>query len=108
MAPKKLKINGNRYICTTCYGYLSSKKDVSKGGCLKDVSEGKFDQLRGTESHMPPLCYQNNLQLAYVPPCLERIGDVGNQLLAKDLIFIKLRNTRSFPPMDLFYDRVVS
>ena len=57
---------------------------------------------------MPPLCFQNNLQLAKVPTCLERIGVTGNQLLAKDLVFIKLRSTGSFPRMDLFYDRVVS
>ena len=60
-----LKVNGKLYICFACHRNLSKKK-------------------------MPNLCSRNGLELTPVPECLQ-ISDVGNQLLAKHLIFIKFR-----------------
>ena len=62
---KCLMIDGNFHICHSCYSNLSKKK-------------------------MPNLCFKNGLQLAPVPACLQ-ISSLGNQLLAKHLIFIKIR-----------------
>ena len=59
-----LKMNGNWYLCSTCYSHLS-------------------------KGNMPSQCYKNGLDLATVPECL-KISDVGNQLLAKNLVFIKV------------------
>ena len=59
-----LQIHGNWYLCSTCY------KNLSKG-------------------NLPSQCQENGLQLATVPDCL-KISDVGNQLLAKNLIFVKV------------------
>ena len=60
-----LKLLNSFYICHSCYQNLSKKK-------------------------MPTICFKNNLQLAEVPPCLQ-ISSLGNQLLAKSLLFIKVR-----------------
>ena len=62
---KCLMIDGNLHICHSCYSNLSKKK-------------------------MPNLCFKNGLQLAPVPACLQ-ISSLGNQLLAKHLIFLKIR-----------------
>ena len=59
-----LKMNGNWYLCSTCYSHL-------------------------TKGNMPSQCYKNGLDLATVPDCL-KISDVGNQLLAKNLVFVKV------------------
>ena len=61
----ELKINGQLYICHCCHDNL-------------------------TKTKMPNLCYKNGLDLSKVPKCLQ-ISDVGNQLLAKHLIFLKIR-----------------
>ena len=60
-----LMIDEKLHICHSCYTNLSKKK-------------------------MPNLCYKNALQLAPVPVCLQ-ISSLGNQLLAKHLIFLKIR-----------------
>ena len=60
-----LMIDEKLHICHSCYANLSKKK-------------------------MPNLCYKNGLQLAPVPVCLQ-ISSLGNQLLAKHLIFLKIR-----------------
>ena len=60
------KINGILFICDTCYGNLAKK-------------------------NMPNLCFMNGLHLSPVPPCLQ-ISSLGNQLLAKNLIFYKFRS----------------
>ena len=60
-----LQIFGNWYLCSTCYRNLSNRD-------------------------MPSQCFENELKLAPVPDCL-KISDVGNQLLAKNLVFIKVR-----------------
>ena len=59
-----LKMNGKWYLCSTCYNHLS-------------------------KGNMPSQCYKNGLDLADVPECL-KISDVGNQLLAKNLVFVKV------------------
>ena len=69
-----LKMHGNWYLCSTCYSHLS----------------------RG---NMPSQCHKNGLKLANVPECL-KISDVGNQLLAKNLVFIKV-GTFNFHYMNL-------
>ena len=74
-----LRMNGNFHLCHTCFLKLSKEK-------------------------MPKLCFMNKLQLAKVPPCL-RITSLGNQLLAKYILFIKVRRT-SKDTMDKINDRV--
>ena len=59
-------IDGSFHICHSCHSNLSKKK-------------------------MPNLCFKNGLQLANVPDCLQ-ISSLGNQLLAKHLIFLKIRS----------------
>ena len=61
-----LMIDGKFHICHSCHSNLSKKK-------------------------MPNLCFKNGLQLANVPDCLQ-ISSLGNQLLAKHLIFLKIRS----------------
>ena len=61
-----LMIDGSFHICHSCHSNLSKKK-------------------------MPNLCFKNGLQLANVPDCLQ-ISSLGNQLLAKHLIFLKIRS----------------
>lgn len=73
-----LKMNGHYFICHTCYRSLK-KKDL------------------------PNLCFRNGLELAKVPPCLQ-VGDLGNQLLAKHLVFIKIRHLPK-TRMQSMYDR---
>ena len=63
---RNLMIDGNFHICHSCHSNLSKKK-------------------------MPNLCFKNGLQLANVPDCLQ-ISSLGNQLLAKHLIFLKIRS----------------
>ena len=60
-----LKIDDKFYLCHTCHRNLSKSK-------------------------MPNLCFQNSLELAKVPECLQ-VSSLGNQLLAKHLIFLKIR-----------------
>ena len=76
---ENLRMNGNFHLCHTCYVKLPKKK-------------------------MPKLCFKNGLQLSKVPECL-RITSLGNQLLAKYILFIKVRRT-SKDTMDLINDRV--
>ena len=61
-----LMIDGSFHVCHSCHSNLSKKK-------------------------MPNLCFKNGLQLANVPDCLQ-ISSLGNQLLAKHLIFLKIRS----------------
>ena len=61
-----LQINDHWHLCKTCY------RNLSKGD-------------------LPSQCQENGLQLAPVPDCL-KISDAGNQLLAKNLVFIKVCN----------------
>ena len=61
-----LQIFDKWYLCSTCYRNLSN-------------------------CDMPSQCFENGLKLATVPDCL-KISDVGNQLLAKNLVFIKVRH----------------
>ena len=61
-----LRVNGNFHLCHTCHSNLSKKK-------------------------MPNLCFMNELKLADIPECLQ-ISSLGNQLLAKHLIFLKIRH----------------
>ena len=79
---KKLHIKGVHYICTTCKSHLDKER-------------------------MPPLCFKNGLQLAEIPWCFENIGDLGNQLLAKRLIFLKLRPLPK-TGMKSMFDRVIN
>ena len=74
-----LKMNDNFHLCHTCFLKLPNRK-------------------------MPKLCFKNELQLAKVPKCL-KITSLGNQLLAKYILFIKIRRT-SKDTMDLINDRV--
>ena len=67
-----LKVNGNWYLCSTCYSHLS-------------------------KGNMPTQCHKNGLDLANVPECL-KISDVGNQMLAKNLVFIKVNNFDDYFP----------
>ena len=78
---KNLNVQGVCYICTTCKSYLEKKK-------------------------MPPLCFFNGLALTEVPDCL-KIGELGNQLLAKKLIFIKIRPLPK-TGMKSVFDRVIN
>ena len=61
---EKLQVNGLHYICGTCYSNLAKES-------------------------LPSQCFQNGLKVAEVPVCL-KVSDLGNQLLAKNLIFIKV------------------
>ena len=72
--------NGKMYLCSTCYRTLTTKME------------------------MPKLCHLNGLQLSKVPTCLQ-LTSLGNQLLAKNLVFIKIRKTPK-TRMDLMNDRV--
>ena len=72
--------NGKMYLCCTCHRTLTSRMQ------------------------MPKLCYLNGLELSKVPKCLQ-LTSLGNQLLAKNLIFIKIRKTPK-TRMDLMNDRV--
>ena len=60
-----LKINGDFHLCHTCHLKLSKKQ-------------------------MPKLCFQNGLKLSNVPECMQ-LSSLGNQLLAKYILFLKLR-----------------
>ena len=60
-----LKVNDNFHLCHTCH--------------LK-LSKGK----------MPKLCFQNGLKLSKIPDCMQ-LSSLGNQLLAKYILFLKLR-----------------
>ncbi len=53
------------FLCHTCNNYLFKKK------------------------HMPPLCYNNGLQLDNIPECL-KINEIESTLIAKNIIFLKL------------------
>ena len=59
-----LQINNSWYLCSTCYSNLNN-------------------------GNLPSQCQENGLKLAPVPDCL-KISDAGNQLLAKNLVFIKV------------------
>ena len=59
-----LQIDDRWHLCKTCY------RNLAKG-------------------YLPSQCHENGLQLAPVPDCL-KVSDVGNQLLAKNLVFIKV------------------
>ena len=59
-----LRINNSWHLCSTCYRNLNN-------------------------GNLPSQCQENGLQLAPVPDCL-KISDAGNQLLAKNLVFIKV------------------
>ena len=72
--------NGKMYLCCTCHRTLTSRMQ------------------------MPKLCHLNGLELSKVPKCLQ-LTSLGNQLLAKNLIFIKIRKTPK-TRMDLMNDRV--
>ena len=61
---KCLQVNGNHYLCGTCYNNLG-------------------------KGIMSSQCFNNGLKLADVPECL-KVSDVGNQLLAKNLVFMKV------------------
>ena len=76
---ERLKINGNFHLCHTCHLKLPKKQ-------------------------MPKLCFKNGLELSPVPPCLQ-ISALGNQLIAKYILFIKIRKT-SKKTMDIINDRV--
>ena len=67
-----LQMFGKWHLCSTCYRNLSN-------------------------CDMPSQCFENGLKLAPVPDCL-KISDVGNQLLAKNLVFIKVRNLNNYFP----------
>ena len=56
---------------------------------------------------MPPLCFKNGLQLVEIPSFFKKIGDLGNQLLAKKLIFLKLRPLPK-TGMKSMFDRVIN
>ena len=60
-----LKINGKYHLCHTCHLKLSKRQ-------------------------MPKLCFKNGLQLSPIPECL-KLSSLGNQLLAKYILFLKLR-----------------
>lgn len=61
---QRLQIDSNWYLCLTCYNNLN-------------------------KGNLPSQCQENGLKLATVPDCL-KISDVGNQLLAKNLVFVKV------------------
>ena len=60
----RFQIDGHWHLCSTCYSHLNS-------------------------GNLPSQCQENGLQLSPVPDCL-KVSDVGNQLLAKKLVFIKV------------------
>ena len=60
-----LRLNGNFHLCHTCHLKLSKKQ-------------------------MPKLCFQNGLKLSKIPDCMQ-LSSLGNQLLAKYILFLKLR-----------------
>ena len=61
---RKFQIDDKWHLCSTCYSHLNA-------------------------GNLPSQCQENGLQLAPVPDCL-KVSDVGNQLLAKNLVFIKV------------------
>ena len=75
----QFRVNGNFYLCKTC--------------CRK-LPKGV----------MPKQCFRNGLELAEVPKCL-KISSLGNQLLAKYILFLKLRKTPT-SRFDIMNDRV--
>ena len=76
---EKLRFLGNFHLCHTCDRKLPKEQ-------------------------MPKLCFRNGLELSEVPKCLQ-LSSLGNQLLAKYILFIKLRET-SKRCMDRMNDRV--
>ena len=50
------------------------------------------DQL--SKKQIPKLCFKNGLQLSPIPECM-KLTSLGNQLLAKYILFLKLRETKS-------------
>ena len=60
-----LLIDGHYYICSSCHSTLKNKKK------------------------MPNICFQNGLDVSEVPDCL-KLTDLENQLISKNLIFIKV------------------
>ena len=55
---------------------------------------------------MPSTCFQNGLGLSEVPECL-KLTDLENQLVAKNLVFIKIRPTPK-SRYDIMNDRIVN
>ena len=62
---ESLKINDKFHLCHTCH-------------------------LKLSKGQMPKLCFQNGLKLSKIPDCMQ-ISSLGNQLLAKYILFLKLR-----------------
>ena len=79
---KSVHLNGIYYICTACKKHLQQQK-------------------------MPPLCYKNGLELAKIPDEFKNLGELGNQLIAKKLIFLKLRPLPK-TGMKSMFDRVIN
>ena len=78
---QSLKVNGKFYLCHSCIRYLEKLE-------------------------MPPLCSKNNLDYMKTPECLE-ITNLEKQLIAKSLVFIKVRQLPK-TRMDAMNDRVIN
>ena len=63
-----LQINNRWHLCGTCYRNLNN-------------------------GNLPSQCQENGLRLSPIPDCL-KISDAGNQLLAKNLVFIKVHKIK--------------
>ena len=70
-----LQINNSWHLCSTCYNNLY-------------------------KGNLPSQCQENGLKLAPVPDCL-KISDAGNQLLAKNLVFIKVCKLKHFQILNI-------
>ena len=49
-----------------------------------------------TKKEMPPQCSQNGLEFSIIPECLQ-LEDLESQLIAKSLVFMKIRQLPKSP-----------
>ena len=64
--PKELLVENEVYLCHTCERWLKQKLE------------------------MPPMCYNNGLQLAPIPDELRDLYELEKTLLSKNIVFIKI------------------
>ena len=50
--------------------------------CIRYLKQGK----------MPPMCAKNNLEPSELPQCIKELTNVENQLIVKNLVYIKVTN----------------
>ena len=78
---KSLEVNEKLHLCHTCIRYLEKME-------------------------MPPICWKNSLDYMDTPECLQ-ITNIEKQLIAKSLVFIKVRQL-PVSRMDSMNDRVIN